>query len=121
MGRRFSCNGCVARFFERGDESIAATRNRLYEARIIGVVAESVSDLADAEIKSVFKVDEDVFAPNFRHNVFAANKMTVAGNQHGQNTCRLGCKADSSTLAPQLACDQIQLERIEAHAVHAGG
>src|SRR5580658_4476149 len=118
MGRQVSCNGCVALFFKRREESIAATRNRLYEARIIGVVAERVSDLANAEIEPVLKVDEDVYAPNFRHNVIAANEMAIARNQHCQNACRLGCKADNSTPAPQFACGPIQLKHIEAHEVH---
>ena len=74
---------------DRGDEAIPLSRQRLYIARGGRIIAQCRSDLADAQIDTVFKVNESFFTPKLPLQVFTRDKLSRTGRKYPQDFGRL--------------------------------
>ena len=59
----------------RGDEPVAAARNGLHEARVVGGIAERRADLAHGVGKTTIEIDGGVFAPEARPHLVAGDEV----------------------------------------------
>ncbi len=59
----------------RGDEPVAAARQRLDEARRFGGVSKGRAQVANRVIHALFKVNESVVAPEFLLEILAGDQF----------------------------------------------
>lgn len=96
------------------DESVAAPRNRLYETRAFGRIAEGVTELLDRCIQTIVEVHEGVARPQLLFQFLARENLPRLFQQSAQNLKRLFLKFDRFTILAQFTRMEVHLEVIEA-------
>ena len=61
----------------RSGKAIALPHHSLYEARLLRIVAQHRTDLADSRVDAVVYIDEDVFAPKPLDDFLAGHQLPV--------------------------------------------
>src|ERR1700686_480266 len=85
------------------DEPIPTTGQRLDKARFLGIVAQDIANLTDAEVQSTFKVDERISSPQLFSNGFAGNQLSRRAGQQNKDSKWLRRKLNCPTVLPNLA------------------
>ena len=62
---------------DRSHEPVALSHHRLQEARLLGVVAQRLTDLADGSVDALFSVHEYVFAPQPSDDLFSRDQLAT--------------------------------------------
>jgi hypothetical protein len=71
------------------DEPIAATRHRLDERRLVGVIAERRAQTLDRRVEAVFEIDEGALRPQPQPQLVACDDLSGPFEQQPQNLERL--------------------------------
>src|ERR1700677_3961445 len=96
----------------RRDETVSLPRDRLYEARLFGIILQDLPDLANRSVYAVVGVEEDILAPDPLDDVLPADDLSVTLNQDRQNLGRNAFEFDHATVATQGMGGEIQLENL---------
>ena len=95
---------------DRRDESIAAPRQRLDEARRFGDVAQRGAQLPHRVVDALFEVDERVVSPQRPLQVVAGDQVVGPGQQQGQQLQRLRPYRDQPSGLAQLERASVEVE-----------
>ncbi len=60
------------------DEAIAVARNRLYEARIGGIIVESLANLLGNDVQAAVEIDKDTLGPELQSHFLTGDRFTGA-------------------------------------------
>ena len=104
----------------RGDEPIAAARQRLDESRDVRRVPERISQPANRRIQAALEIDERLCRPQALSQLLAGDEFAWTIQQCPENLKRLIGEVDPDAAPAQLAGAQIQLERAEANESISG-
>ena len=94
----------------RRDETVSLPRDRLYEARLFGIILQDLPNLADRSVDAVVGVEEDILAPDPLNDVFPSDDLSPALNQDRQNLRRNALQFEHATGAAQGASGEIEVE-----------
>ena len=95
---------------DRRDEAVAPPRERFDVLRGIGVVAQSLADLPDAEVQPLVEVHERVATPHLLANLLSRHDLAASPDQRLQDLERLRGKFDEVAVAAKLCGGQMELE-----------
>jgi hypothetical protein len=90
-------------FFHPRDETVTAFWDGFHEARILGRVPESLSQLHHTIIEAVIEVDKGVARPQAVAQFVAGNYLTWLFEEHGQNLEGLFGKPDAKAILTKFA------------------
>src|SRR5262249_44709730 len=82
--------------------------------RRVGLIAERLANLTDAEVQSLLEVHERVSAPDVLADLIPCQHVTATSDQQLENLEGLRRQLHGIPFQPQLARDRAQLERAEA-------
>ena len=71
------------------DKAVTEARQGFNVEGLFGLVIEGKTDLADAEVETLFEVDEGVFAPDGEANLLARYQRAAMAEEEGQDSRRL--------------------------------
>ena len=105
----------IAHNFHRGDEAVAATGNRLDEARIVRRIIERITHLIHCRVEAMIVVDECIHRPKLQAQLLAGHYIAGAPEKMQQDFKRLSlnARAEFAVLA-QISRGSIQLVQAEA-------
>src|SRR5262249_51095843 len=95
---------------DRRDESIAAPRHRLNEARVLGWIAQRVAQFLDGAVQTSVEVDERVRGPEALPQLVARDEVAGPFEQQQQDLNGLLGEPDLQPLLAQLTRSEVQLE-----------
>ena len=98
----------------RRDEPISASRKRLDEARVVGVVAERRSQPLHGGIEAVLEIDERAVGPQPLAQLVPGDDVAWTLEHHPEDFERLLLQPDADAVLPQLAGSDVELERAKA-------
>src|SRR5579864_4828301 len=113
---RCTCAGYVSAAVDNldgGDEPIPAPRESLNKPRIVGRVAQSLTEPFDGCVQAMFKIHEGVRRPELSSKLFASNQLSRVLEQTHQNLHRLPFQPDLAALLLEFGRTQIKLEDAE--------
>src|SRR5258706_11984082 len=119
-GRNWRLRRRRAHSFNGSNKLVPALRDRLNEARCVGIVIERPTDLGHAHIKVPVEIDEDVSAPDLPLDLFPRQNLSGILRQQLQHLQLLWRNLDQYPRATQFAVLQIQLERTETQDTRGG-
>ena len=96
--------------FDRRDEAVAPAREGFDELRRLGVVAQRLADLPDAEVQPLVEVHERVALPHLLPNLLSCHDLAASPDQRLQDLERLRGKLDQVAVAAKLAGARMELE-----------
>lgn len=96
-----------------GDEAVSLAGDGLDEARVVGIVAQGLADLADGSVDAVFGVDENIFAPEAVDDFLAGDDGTLLFGEQQKEFERDAFELQSAAVAPQLEAVTVELEFTE--------
>src|SRR6202012_5340788 len=76
------------------DEAIALAGDGLEEARVFGIVAQGLADLADGGVDAVLGVDEDLGVPEALGDLGAGDEAAFGGGEEDEELERLALQTD---------------------------
>jgi hypothetical protein len=94
----------------RSNEAVAAAGESLYEAGVVGGIAEGVSKSFDGSIQPVVKVDEGVDRPEPSPQFLSMDNFSGSLQQHCQELERLVLELDLAAIPAKFRCGQVGLE-----------
>jgi hypothetical protein len=68
-------------YINRGNEAVALAADGLDEARLPGIIAEDVADLADGSVNAMLCVNENLFAPDMLDDLLPGDETAILGHQ----------------------------------------
>ena len=95
------------------DKTITTASQGFNEARIVGGVAEGLSDFVDGRAEGVLEVDDRVFAPDTELKIFPGDDLAGVLEEHREHLEGLALNFDSLASLPQLSGLQISLKETE--------
>jgi hypothetical protein len=107
--------------FDGRNETITEPRECLDEARLFCLIVESNADLADAEIKALFKIDERVLTPDCVSNLVARHHRARITEEEGENSRWLLLNSSGHTFSTQFECLLVQFEFFKSNQTHTKG
>jgi hypothetical protein len=99
---------------DRGNKTVTAAGQCLYETGIFGRVAESFSNLVDRSTKGVIEVNDRVLPPEPQLQLFSGDDLARVFEQDRKNFKRLALDLDPLASLPELAALQVGLEESES-------
>ena len=102
---------------DRGDETIAAPRQRFDEARSSSGITQGLAQSLDDGVEAMLEVDVDVVTPELLAHLDARNQDTRLTRQRRKDTKGLLCEQLSRAVQRQFPGLQIQLEIAESNDV----
>ena len=99
--------------YDRRNETVSASRDRLHEARVLGCIAQHFAQPHDGIVQSVVKIDKGIAGPKAIAQFFSCDNFARLLQQHDQNLERLLWKFDSESMFPELASLQIDFKNTE--------
>ena len=67
--------------FYGSNETVAPAGDRLDKPRLLGIISQHLTNLADGIVDAVVRVQEDVLAPNSIRNLLPGDKFTATLKQ----------------------------------------
>jgi hypothetical protein len=80
---------------DRSDETIPATRQSLYEQRVVGTVMQDCTNAADAEIQSFLKVNEGGVIPDLMPEFLSRHQFAWLQGEHREDFGGLGLESEN--------------------------
>ena len=85
-------------FMDRYEEPVATTGNCFNETRVLGRVAQAVTDLIDGRGQTVVEIDNSAVAPELLLQFFPGDQFAGVLDQHNQHAEGLSLQADARHL-----------------------
>jgi len=104
----------------RGDEPVAAPRQRLDVARFIRRVAQRPAQRLDGRVDAVLELDNRVVRPQAPLQLLACHQFARTRQQHGQHFHGLTGKLDLQPMLAQFQRMPVKLEGFEPHQARRG-
>lgn len=111
QGRRW-----VVQYGDWSDEPVASPGQRLYEARIVGVIPQRLANLINGGSKRVIEVDVGPFFPDSLLKLLASDDLSGPLNQFSQHSEGLPLNLDPETTPPKLSRGEIRLKRTKGNS-----
>ena len=96
--------------FDRTNPAVAATRDGLDEARVLGGVVERLTQLVYGAVEPVVEVHEGVGRPQADTELVPCDQLARTLEERAQDLNRPATEPDPEAAAPQLARHRVELE-----------
>ena len=97
----------------RADEPVAAARQRLHEARVVGIVAERRAQPLHGGVEAVLEIHVGAVRPQLPPQLLARHHLAGPPQQQAKDFERLILQAYPCRSRPQLPRPFVELERAE--------
>ena len=105
----------------RGDEPIAAAVQSLYEARVVRVVSQRLTQFLDAGVEPVVGIYGSIDRPEFLLQLLPRDRFSRAFQKNGQDLKGLLLQLDADPALAQFSLFEIELENPEVHNPRLNG
>ena len=110
---RLSGRTWSGRTYDRRNEPVTASRDRLHEAGVLGSIAEDFPQPHDRVVQSVVKIDKGIPWPEAIAQFFAGDNFARLFQKQDQNLKGLFGELESETVLAELASFQIRFKHTE--------
>lgn len=110
----------IGGLFNRRYEAITAARKGLDVAWLLGIIAQGCPKPLDAEVQTLFEIDEGIATPQFLLDFIARDQITGATGEQGQDLEGLRWNRNRLAILAQFASLQVRLEGSKAKDSCAG-
>jgi hypothetical protein len=106
---------------DRRDKPVALSRDGLDEPRLLCIVAQSSTQVADAVVQPPVEIHVGRVSPDCVAQLFTRHEIAGAHDDGGQDECGLRLQRDSQAILPELSGSRVKFERSECASdlVHA--
>ena len=81
-----------------------------YEAGPLGIITQSLTNLADGTVDAVVGVEENALSPNLLDDLLMRGQLPAAFHQKDQELHRNGLELEGDSAGAQFLCAHVQLE-----------
>jgi hypothetical protein len=97
------------------EKTVAATGERLNEARVFRGIAEGIAEALDGSIETVIEINEGVGWPQFGTQFFSRDQFARAGQEQRQNLEGLVLEPDFGAVPAKFSGAEVSLKYPEGN------